>query len=87
MWHILSYGHLSHALSPCLVPLTSEKCYAITFPSAVIGLQVLPALGSVSGRNGDEVGRFGVGRLSPGVQAVGWASVVGKRSLSPAVAV
>jgi len=69
------------------VPLTIAKCHAVTFPSAAPGPQALPAPGPVSGWNGDEAGRFGVGRLSPGVQAVGWASVVGKRSLSPAVAV
>lgn len=84
MRHILPYSLLSPSLLARLAPFTSEKCYAVTFPSA---LQALPAPGPVSGWNGDEAGRFGVGRLSPGVQTVGWASVVGKRSLSPAVAV
>lgn len=64
-----------------------HKVLCVAFPSAVTGLQARPTLGPVSGRDGDEAGGFGVRRLSPGVQAVGWAPVVGIWSLSPAVAV
>lgn len=70
-----------------MVPQPGMKCHAITFPNTVTGLQALPALRPVSCWDGDEAARFGVGHLSPGVQAVGWASVVGERSLSPASAV